>query len=138
MQKENYKETTTMNRLNFFAPVMLAAVALVPNLSAATAMVVGVGSSAQYKTAAIGAYLNLAGGVAGGQHYTIKGTATDGNNFAQMHDSRNAGIQNEAGTLWIVWNNAQTEAWAYLQVDSVVGNRGYFAQPRAQLQLDPS
>lgn len=128
-----------MNKLKFLAPVVLTALALVPNLKAQIPRVVGVGSSAQFKATAVGAFLNLAGGVAGGaHHYTIKGTAPSGNNYAQMHDSRNAGIQNEAGTLWIVWNSAQTSAWAYLSVDSVVGNRGYFAQPRTQLQLDPS
>jgi ABC-type phosphate transport system substrate-binding protein len=129
-----------MKRINLFAPALLAAVALVPSLGAAPVpIVVGVGSSAQFKSAAIGAFLDLAGGgAAGAQHYTIKGNTPTGSNFVQMYDSRNAGIQLEGGNGWIVWNAAHTKVWAYLSVDSVVGNRGFFASPRAQIQFDPS
>lgn len=129
-----------MNKLNFFAPVMLAAVALVPNVNAQPVpIVVGAGSSAQFKSVAVGAFLNLAGGIAGGgQHYSIKGTTPTGSNFVQMHDSRSASIQNESGSGWIVWNAAHTKVWAYISIDSVVGNRAYFAQPRTVIQFDPS
>ncbi len=129
-----------MRKFNFLAPVLLtAALTILPNLNAATTvMVAGVGSTAQYKETAVGAFLNLAGGLGSGHHYTIKGTTSTGNNYGQMHDSRASGIANQGGQLWIVWNNAQTEVWAYLSVDSVVGQRGFFAQPRTQFQLDPS
>jgi hypothetical protein len=36
----------------------------------------------------------------------------------------------------VVWNDAQTEVWAYLSVDSVVGMRAFFSNPRATLQID--
>jgi ABC-type phosphate transport system substrate-binding protein len=122
-----------MKRLNLFASLIFAAAALVTSANATTVMVLGVGSSAQYKTACIGAFLNLAG--PGASHYTSGGT-TNGVNIAQMADSRSSSILPEGGNLWVVWNAAQTEVWAYLSVDSVVGNRGYFAQPRTTLQLN--
>ncbi|MBV8820841.1 MAG: hypothetical protein JO022_20945 [Acidobacteriaceae bacterium] len=106
--------------------------------AATTVELLGAGSSAMWQTAAIAAWKDLAG--SGAQHYTIKGTTgcTTQPNCAQLFDSRSASIGVEGGNLWVVWNSAQTEVWAYLSVDSVVGNRAYFAQPRVQLQIDPA
>jgi hypothetical protein len=128
-----------MKTSNLFAAALLAAVGVaVPAANAATVVrVLGAGSSAMWQTAATGAFNQLAGGAAGGaQHFTVKGTCTSGN-CAQIHDSRSASINPESGNLWVVWNAAQTQVWAYISVDSVVGNRAYFATPRTTLQLDP-
>lgn len=98
-------------------------------LFAATAsaqlQVQGVGSSALFQSASLAAF-QLAG--AGAGHYTAS-------NAGQIIDTRQAGIAAEKGTLSVVWNAGQTQAWTYLSVDSVVGNRAYFAQPRTSLQL---
>jgi hypothetical protein len=93
--------------------------------ASAQLMVQGVGSSALYQGASLAAF-QLAGGGAG--HYTAS-------NGGKIIDTREAGIPPENGTLAVVWNAAQTQAWTYLSVDSVVGNRAYFAQPRTFLQL---
>jgi len=126
------------SRLFFFAALAVAiAVIAMPSANAAvTVHLVGVGSSAIWTTAALAAY-NLSGGSTNGaQHYTIKGSCTSGN-CAQIHDVRSASILLEGGNLWVVWNSAQTAAFAYISVDSVIGVRAFFAQPRAQLEIDP-
>lgn len=94
---------------------------------------VGAGSSAIWQTAAIGAWKQLAG--TGALHYTVKGTCTSGN-CAQIHDSRSASIPNQGGNLWVVWSADQSKVWAYVSVDSVLGNRSFFAVPRASVQVD--
>jgi len=127
-----------MKRINL-GLLLAVTLALLPSLKGAPVVqVLGVGSSAQFKTACIGAFLNLAGGHGSAHHWSKKDKTTGGNNFAQLHDTRSASIPNEGGSVWVVWDNAHTKIWAYLSVDSVVGNRAYFANPRAQLQLDPS
>jgi len=116
------------------AGLLLAATAIVPAAKAVTVEVLGVGASASWQTAAIGAYNQLAG--AGAGHYTVKGTCTSGN-CAQVHDVRSTSIPPDGGNLWVVWNAAQTQVWAYLSVDAIVGVRAFMANPRAQLQIDP-
>ncbi|MGA2590622.1 MAG: hypothetical protein ABSH32_11945 [Bryobacteraceae bacterium] len=95
----------------------------------------GAGSSTMWQAAALGAFNQLAG--SGAQHYTVSGTCTAGGNCAQIHDSRSTSILNEGGDLWVVWTSDMTQIWAYISVDSLVGNRAYFAAPRATLQVDP-
>jgi hypothetical protein len=117
------------------AGLLLAATAIVPAAQAAVTIEVNaVGASAPWTTAAIGAYDQLAG--AGAGHYTVKGTCPSGN-CAQVHDVRSTAIPPDGGSLWVVWNAAQTEVWAYLSVDAVVGIRAFMANPIAQLQIDP-
>jgi hypothetical protein len=94
--------------------------------ASAQLMVNGVGSSAQFQVASLAAY-GLAG--AGAAHYTAK-------NAGSIIDNRgDANIVPQLGNIAVVWNSAQTQAWVYLSVDSVVGNRAYFSQPRATLLL---
>jgi hypothetical protein len=124
-----------MTRANFaVAGLLLAATAIVPAAKAVTVEVLAVGASASWQTAAIGAFNQLAG--AGAEHYTIKGTCTSGN-CASVHDVRSTSIPLDAGNLWVVWNKAGTQVWAYVSVDAIVGIRAYMANPRAQLQIDP-
>lgn len=127
-----------MKQLKLVSAALLAAAAVIatPAVNAATTVkVLGAGSSAMWQTAAIGAYEQLAG--AGAAHYTVKGSCPTNTNCAQIHDSRLLTILNEGGNLWVVWNKPMTEVWAYISVDSVVGNRSYFATPRTTLQIDP-
>jgi hypothetical protein len=104
----------------------------------------GVGSSAMFQTFGVAAFNDLCisqGGAANCHHYTVNGKTSGGNNFAQVVDSRGSGaISPEGGNLWVVWDNSTSPAtvWAYLSVDSIVGNRAFFAVPRAQLQVDSS
>jgi hypothetical protein len=92
--------------------------------ASAQLMVQGVGSSAQFQAATVAAF-GLAG--AGAGYYVTK-------NSGNIIDHRgDANIVPQLGNLSIVWNSAGTQAWTYLSVDSVVGNRAYFSVPRATL-----
>jgi hypothetical protein len=74
-----------------------------------------------WQTLALGAY-SLAG--AGAGHWT------SASNVVELTDTRVTPNNNDAGTIWIVWNKAATEVWSFTKVDSVVGVRCYFAQPQ--------
>jgi hypothetical protein len=102
-----------------------ATVTLFVASASAQLKVQGVGSSAQFQSASLAAN-QLAG--AGAGHYTAK-------NAGQIIDTRKAGIPAQLGNLSVVWNAGQTQVWTYLSVDTIVGNRAYFAQPRTSLQL---
>ena len=118
------------------ATVAMAALAVSAANAAPVVHVVGAGSSALWQTAGYGAWKDLAG--SGALHWTAKGTTAAGNNFAQLHDSRNAAIPNQGGNIWIVWDSKLQNVWTDISVDSVVGNRAFFAAPRATLQIDAS
>jgi hypothetical protein len=99
-------------------------------VTAPQVLVSGVGSSSQFQPASLAAF-QLAGGTAGSAgHWTY---ASGG----EIIDTREGGIAPEAGTLSVVWNQAQTQVWIYLSVDTVAGNRAYFAQPRTTLTVIP-
>jgi len=117
------------------AGLLLAATTIVPAAKAAVTIEVNaVGASASWQTAAIGAYNQLAG--AGAGHYTVKGTCPSGN-CVQVHDVRSTSIPPDGGNLWVVWNAAQTQVWAYTSVDAIVGIRAFMANPIAEVQIDP-
>jgi hypothetical protein len=97
-------------------------------VTAPQVMVGGVGSSSQFQSASLAAF-QLAGGTAGNAgHWTF-------GNGGEIIDTREGGIVPETGTLSVVWNQAQTQVWFYLSVDTVAGNRAYFAQPRTTLTV---
>jgi len=104
----------------------------------------GVGSSAVFQTLGVAAFNDLCipeGGAANCHHYSVSGKTSGGSNFAQVVDARGGGAINpEGGNLWVVWDNSTSPAtvWAYLSVDTIVGNRSFFAVPRTQLQVDSS
>ncbi len=111
--------------------------------SVATAQVkfLGVGSSAMFTGTGVGVFNDVCSTRAGSdcRHYSIGGkNGANNNNFAQAVDSRSVSIPVEAGNLWVVWDNntSPVSIWAYLTVDSIVGNRCYFAKPRCTLQVD--
>src|SRR5215831_11202059 len=113
------------------ATLLLTALAVVPVASAAntaTIKFVGVGSSAMYTISAVAAANDLAGG-ATAHHFSAKaGSCGTGVNCGQMKDQRSTLIPIEAGQIWIVWSTlsgSNYNVWAYLQVDSVVGNRAF-------------
>jgi hypothetical protein len=113
---------------SIFAVLVLAAIAgVVPNAHAQTLEVVIAGSSALWQTLALGAYNNGTSIVTGGgatAHYT------SGANF-NLVDSRSTVPTVDNGATWIVWDSASpAHVWAFIKVDSVVGNRCYFAAPK--------
>ncbi len=108
-------------KLVFAALLLAASVWIVPPAQAAvTVQVTIAGSSAMWQTMALGAN-SLAG--AGAKHWTSS------SNVVNLTDTRVVPNNVDAGTIWIVWNSAATKVWAFLKVDSVVGDRCYFAQP---------
>ena len=108
---------------SIFAVLLLAAIAfIVPQAQAVvTVQVTIAGSSAMWQTMALGAF-SLAG--AGAGHWT------SASNAVNLTDTRVTPNNVDAGTIWIVWNASATKVWSFLKVDSVVGDRCYFAQPQ--------
>jgi hypothetical protein len=125
-----------MSRIQSICAVLAltAIVALVPQAQAQTVRLAIAGSTAIWQTAALGAY-NGGSGIAGTAvppmfHYT---SASKFN----LNDSRPAGGPvTDTGLLWIVWDSAATpNVWLYANVDSVVGDRCYFAVPKCTLSV---
>ncbi|HSY64089.1 MAG TPA: hypothetical protein VK829_05795 [Terriglobales bacterium] len=125
------------NRINllFVTLLAVAALAVVP-ANAVTVKVAAAGSSAQWQATGVAAANAPTLGGVNSHHYTIKGKCPDSSNCGQIFDVRPGVNHADGGSLWVVWNNAQTEVWAYLSVDSIVGVRAFFANPRNQLQID--
>lgn len=106
--------------------------------AAVTVKFAGAGSSAMWQNFALAAYNSgscPSGGVAPCFHYT-------GKNFFLRDNRGGAGvIADEPGNIWIVWDSGSgttaQSVWLYVNVDSVVGNRCYFANPRC-LVVTPS
>lgn len=123
-----------MSRTKSILAVLILAVivSIVPQAHATIIIEVTIaGSSAMWQTMALGAY-NLAcptlpcatiGGIQGG-HWT---SASNGVNLTDTRVSPN---NVDAGTIWIVWSPGAKKVWSFNKVDSVVGDRCYFAQPR--------
>ena len=123
---------------SIFAVLLLAAIAnVVPQAHAATTVkVVVAGSSAMWQSLALAGYKSgkcVSGGTAPCFHYTAKGF-----NLSDTRPTVKGGSTvTDTGTLWIVWdsNTTSTNVWAYIKVDSVVGTRCYFAQPRCNINV---
>jgi hypothetical protein len=111
---------------SIFAALILAAmVYVVPQAQAVTTVEVTIaGSSAMWQTMALGAF-HLAG--AGAGHWT------SASNAVNLTDSRTTPVNVDPGTVWVVWNSTATKVWSFNKVDSVVGDRCYFAQPHCSV-----
>jgi hypothetical protein len=92
----------------------------------------GAGSSAQFNTWAFAASLTSPA-VCGTRNWTKT-------NGAVVHDSRNSSIPDNKGNVWVVWDNDAnpTTICAYINVDSGVGVRAFFAVPTCTLVLNTS
>jgi hypothetical protein len=123
---------------SLFAGLLLAAiVGVMPQAQAATTVkVVIAGSSAMWQSMALAAYKSggcVSGGTAPCFHYT-------GSNF-NLSDGRPTVLGGatavDLGNVWLVWdsNTTSTNVWAYIKVDSVVGDRCYFAQPHCNVNI---
>ena len=124
----------------FAALVVLTAIsALAPSASAAAKGVDFASvSSALWQTMALAAYN-------GGNCVVPKSGLscshyTDNKAF-ELHDTRlgkrvkGTADNIDTGDIWIVWDNTTgPNVWAYIKVDSVVGNRCFFANPACNIQ----
>jgi hypothetical protein len=115
-----------MSRMkSIFVVLLSTAIVSIASLAHATTVQVTIaGSSAMWQTMALGAF-KTAG--AGAGHWT------SASNAINLTDSRVTPVNVDPGTVWIVWNSTATKVWSFLKVDSVVGNRCYFAQPRCSV-----
>jgi hypothetical protein len=125
-----------------FAVVVLAAIVGLASVANAQGVkFVGVGSSAMFNTVSAAAFTDLCSSRAGSDchHWSASGkNSGDNQNWAQAVDSRNASIPVESGTFFVAWDNNTTpvSVWSYLSVDTIVGQRLFFAVPRATQQVD--
>lgn len=106
------------------------------SFGAITVLFNGVGSSAAFNAMALAAGNVTGGKICGTNNWTLKSGGSG-------HDSRSSSINDVSGNIWIVWNGSSTgsgttQVCAYLNIDSVVGNRLYFAEPRGTLSLPSS
>ena len=123
---------------SLFAMLLLTAIAgVVPQAYAQspTPKVVIAGSSAMWNSMAVGAYNAgncVSGGVAPCFHYTAANfNLTDGRPTV-----KGGATAVDKGNIWIVWDSASTtNVWAYIKVDSAVGDRCYFAQPHCNINI---
>jgi len=117
---------------SIFAVIVLTAiVGIVPQAQAQTFKVVLAGSSALWQTLALGAY-NNGTGITGATAPTFHWTSAS--NSVNLTDTRPTPVNNDAGTIWVVWDSAATpNVWVFDKVDSVVGDRCYFAQPHCNV-----
>ncbi|HXM11761.1 MAG TPA: hypothetical protein VN946_17555 [Terriglobales bacterium] len=107
---------------SIFAVLLLTAiVSIVPKAQAAVTVEVTIaGSSAMWQTLALGAFAEAGTGA---------GHWTSASNAVNLTDTRLTPVNVDPGTIWIVWNSTGTKVWSFNKVDSVVGDRCYFAQP---------
>jgi hypothetical protein len=112
----------------------LCAIVLLATNSFATPTILfnAAGSSAQFNTWAFAAELTSPP-VCGTRNWTKT-------NGAVVHDLRSSQIPDNKGNLWIVWDNdtSPTKICAYINVDSGVGVRAFFAVPTCVLILNSS
>ena len=123
------------------AVVVLTAIVGLASVANAQVQFVGVGSSAMFNTISAAAFSDLCSSRAGSdcRHWSQSGKNTNDNqNWAQAVDSRNNAIPPEAGTFFVAWDNNSSpiKIWSYLSVDTIVGQRLFFAVPRATQQID--
>ena len=122
-------------KLVFAALLVAAIVGMVPQTQAQTIKVVLAGSSALWQSMALAAYKSgtcVSGGTAPCFHYTAKNF-----NLSDGRPTTKGGTTAvDLGNVWIVWDSAATaNVWAYIKVDSAVGDRCYYAQPHCNVNI---
>jgi len=115
------------NKLLLAGLLVAAIVGLGFSAQAQSVKVQFAGSSAMWQTLALGSYNTGkcptgAGGTAPCFHYT--------NGSFNLTDGRPTPPVVDTGAIWVVWDSANPpNVWAYIKVDSGVGDRCYFANP---------
>ncbi|MHB8217280.1 MAG: hypothetical protein ACYDDS_14495 [Candidatus Sulfotelmatobacter sp.] len=124
---------------SIFSVLLLTAivsVGLQSHAQTTTVKVVLAGSSAMWQSMALAAYnkgLCVSGGTAPCFHYTASNF-----NLADGRPTVKGGSTAvDLGNVWLVWdsNATSTNVWAYIKVDSGVGDRCYFAQPHCNVNI---
>src|SRR5258706_1246170 len=141
------KKTSNMSRMKsvFAILVLIAGTGAVQAANAqATLKVLIVGASGSWQALGVGTYKAGAcptGSQPGCAHYT--------NGTFNLTDTRPSLLtppranDTDVGTIWIVWDNTVSDptcasscnVWAYIKVDSIVGNRCYFASPKCNVNV---
>lgn len=131
---------------SLLAVAVLAVIAgVVPQANAqVTVKVMISGASGAWQAMALGTWKAGAcptGSHPGCAHYTSK--------IFNLTDTRPTLVGgtavNDVNTIWIVWDNTTADptcatacnVWAYIKVDSIVGDRCFFAQPHCNINVNP-
>ncbi len=131
-------------RLKFFVTALvLAVIASVGQMAFATdaSVTVIAGASSMWETVALGAYNGSTSGNCPNATAYVPPCYhwTSGSNKLTLVDSRPSVANNDAATVWVVWDSATTSTngipniWLFAKVDSVVGDRCFFARPSCRV-----
>lgn len=116
---------------SFAVLCLTAVVGLMPQAQAQNFKTLIAGSSGMWQAMGVGAYNGGTSIVAGGgatSHWT------SASNKINLIDNRVTPANNDGGTAWVVWDSASPiNVWVYDKVDSVVGDRCYFAAPKCTI-----
>lgn len=122
---------------SIFAVLLLSAVVcIVPQAHAAglTVEATLAGSSGAWQALGVGTY-NYCLKVSPGNCFHW----TSASNVVNLTDTRVTPVNNDAGTIWVVWEGTAgnpavaTKVWSDDKVDTIVGNRCFFAQPQCNV-----
>jgi hypothetical protein len=138
-----------MSRIKTILAVLLvtAIVGIVPQAQAQTVKLVIAGSSALWQTAALGTF--------GVPSSTVSGTGTcsplltgctsptyhwtsakSGANEPYLNDTRPSPANQDVAPTWVVWDSSSpVNVWIFAKVDTIVGDRCYFARPACDVIL---
>jgi hypothetical protein len=118
--------------------LLTAIIGVVPKAHAqtTTVKVVLAGSSAMWQEMALAAY-NTGKCVSGGTAPCFHYTASNFNLADGRPTVKGGSTAVDLGNVWLVWDSNATSinVWAYIKVDSAVGDRCYYAQPRCNVNI---
>jgi len=114
----------------FLVLLLTAVVGLVPLAQAQTVELTLAGSSGAWQSLGIGAYFYCETGGVTCFHWT------SASNAVNLTDNRVSPANVDGGTLWVVWsvvNGNVSKVWSDNKVDTIVGDRCFFAQPQCSV-----
>jgi hypothetical protein len=115
----------------FVALVVTAIVGIVPVAQAAqTVEITMAGSSGAWQSLGVGTYNYCLSTGASCSHWT------SASNAVNLTDTRVTPVNVDPGTLWVVWSvvgGSVSKVWSDDKVDTIVGDRCFFAQPQCNV-----
>lgn len=116
-------------KLIFGALLLTVMVGLAPLAQASAVQATLVGSSGAWQLMGVGAYnfCVTQNGAGNCFHWT------SASNVVNLNDTRVSPTNSDPGTAWIVWavnGGTVTKVWSDTKVDTIVGDRCFFAQPQ--------
>jgi hypothetical protein len=114
----------------FLVLLLTAVVGLVPLAQAQTIEITLAGSSGAWQSLGVGAYFYCQTGGVTCFHWT------SASNAVNLTDNRVSPANVDGGTLWVVWsvvNGNVSKVWSDNKVDTIVGDRCFFAQPQCSV-----